>query len=97
MYPDSSEGLNQETDEGVYFFTVPFEPLNNWSPHRVNIWNNNFPTSEHAFQWKKFSEVEPAIGTEILNAVSPYMVAKITQANKDKKPKNWADIKVGIM
>jgi ribA/ribD-fused uncharacterized protein len=97
MYPDSSEGLNKETDDTVYFFTVPFEPLNNWSPHRVSIWNNNFSTSEHAFQWKKFSEVEPSIATDILNAESPYVVFKITQANKDKQPKNWIDIKVGIM
>jgi ribA/ribD-fused uncharacterized protein len=97
MYPDSSEGLNKETTEEIYFFTVPFEPLNNWSPHRVNIWNNSFPTSEHAFQWKKFSEMEPEIAVQILNAESPYAVSKISDSNKNKKPSNWTEIKIGIM
>jgi ribA/ribD-fused uncharacterized protein len=97
MYPTSSEGLNKETSESVYFFTVPFEPLNNWSSHKVNIWNKSFPTSEHAFQWKKFHEVEPAIADKILNAESPYLVSKISDANKEKKPNNWAEIKLVVM
>lgn len=97
MYPASSEGLNKETEEGIYFFTVPFEPLNNWSPHRVNIWNHIFPTSEHAFQWKKFNEVEPEIADKILNAGSPHIVSEITDSNRDKKPSNWAEIKLTVM
>lgn len=97
MYPESSEGLNKETEEGIYFFTVPFEPLNNWSPHQVKIWGKIFPTSEHAFQWKKFSEVEPEIADQILNAESPYAVSKISDANKDKKPANWSETKIGVM
>ena len=68
MYPDSSEGLNKETEDSIYFFTVPFEPLNNWSPHGIYIWDNYFPTSEHAFQWKKFYEVEPEIAKRIIAA-----------------------------
>ncbi len=97
MYPDSSEGLNKETEDSIYFFTVPFEPLNNWSPHRVSIWGIDFPTSEHAFQWKKFSEIEPSIANEILSAGSPYAVFKISSLNKSKKPDNWAEIKLFIM
>lgn len=97
MYPDLSEGLNKETEDSIYFFTVPFEPLNNWSPHGVNIWDVNFSTSEHAFQWKKFSEIEPNVANEILTARSPYIVFKIAKANKDKKPKDWHERKVSIM
>jgi len=97
MYPDSSEGLNKETEDGIYFFTVPFEPLNNWSPHRIYIWNNYFPTSEHAFQWKKFCEVEPEIAKNILSAESPYAVNKISNANKSKQPTDWYEKKLVVM
>lgn len=97
MYPNSSEGLNKETEDSIYFFTVPFEPLNNWSSHKVNIWGIDFPTSEHAFQWKKFSLVEPEIASKILSAGSPYMVFKIAKSNKNKQPKDWTERKVSIM
>lgn len=97
MYPDSSEGLNKETENSIYFFTVPFEPLNNWSAHQVNIWGINFPTSEHAFQWKKFSVIEPDIANKILSTGSPHAVFKISKANKDKKPTDWTEKKVMIM
>ena len=97
MYQDSSEGLNKETEDSVCFFTVPFEPLNNWSPHKVDIWGIDFQTSEHAFQWKKFSVVEPGIANEILLARSPYEVFKISKANKNKIPKDWAERKVMVM
>jgi len=97
MYPDSSEGLNKETEEGIYFFTVPFEPLNNWSPHRVFIWNIHFPTSEHAFQWRKFCEVEPEIAAKVLSAESLYAVSKISRANQDKQPIDWSEKKIDVM
>lgn len=53
MYPISSEGLNKETDEAVYFYTPAFDALNNFSAHTIDIWGKRFPTAEHAFQWKK--------------------------------------------
>ena len=61
MYPVSSEGLNIETDSKVLFFTPAFDALNNFSAHSVEIWGHLFPTVEHAFQWKKFSESNPDI------------------------------------
>jgi ribA/ribD-fused uncharacterized protein len=97
MYPDSSEGLNKETEDRIYFFTVPFEPLNNWSAHSIHIWDKDFLTSEHAFQWKKFSIVAPEIANKILLAKSPYAVFKISSLNKDKKPSDWHNKKLAIM
>jgi len=97
MYPNSSEGLNKETEDSIYFFTVPFDPLNNWSAHSIHIWGKDFLTSEHAFQWKKFSEVEPKIAEAILFAKSPYAVYKISSENKNKQPLDWNDKKVSIM
>lgn len=97
MYPTSSEGLNKETDSEVLFFTVPFEPLNNWSPHRINIWGKTFPTSEHAYIWRKYSDADPEIAEQIFNAESPFAVSKINEANKSKKSPGWADIKLSVM
>ncbi len=97
MYPDSSEGLNKETEDSIYFFTVSFEPLNNWSAHVIHIWGKDFYTSEHAFQWKKFSIVSPECANKILLAKSPYSVFKISFANKDKQPSDWSQKKIIVM
>ena len=71
MFPISSEGLNRETDQEIYFFTPAFEPLDNFSAFAVELWGQLFPTAEHAFQWKKFSQVRPDIAASILAARSP--------------------------
>ena len=97
MYPVSNEGLNKETNEAVYFFTNAFYPLDNFSAHSVELWDIRFPTSEHAFQWKKFSKVSPDIAGRILSAKSPDAVKKISDTNKSHQPINWSDIRVSIM
>jgi ribA/ribD-fused uncharacterized protein len=97
MYPTSSADLNRETDTAIYFFTVAFEPLNNFSAHMVRIWDKTFPTAEHAFQWKKFSVEHPDIAQSIYEAGSPEAVKKISDGNKDKAPLTWPEDKVAIM
>ncbi|MBU2539781.1 NADAR family protein [Patescibacteria group bacterium] len=97
MYPISDKNLNIETDEAVFFFTPAFHPLDNFSAHAVDLWGIKFPTAEHAFQWKKFSEVKPEVAKEILKAISPHVVKKISNTNKDKQPQTWHDEKVKIM
>lgn len=97
MYPISSGGLNKETEKAVYFFTTAFYPLDNFSAHAVQIWNQNFPTAEHAFQWKKFSVVRPDVAEEILRANSPHAVKEISDAKKTEQPITWKDEKVSVM
>ena len=97
MYPISSEGLNKETEKAVYFFTTAFYPLDNFSAHTIHIWDQNFPTAEHAFQWKKFSVVRPDIAQKILEADSPHAVKEISDANKTGQPISWRDEKVATM
>ncbi len=97
MYPNSSERLNRETDEEVYFFTPSFHCFDNFSAHQVSIWGINFPTAEHAFQWKKFSEVRPDLAANILAARSPEAAKHISDANKSNQPENWSDVRVGVM
>lgn len=84
MYPDSSENLNKETKNAVYFFTPAFYPLDNFSAHTVRIWGITFPTAEHAFQWKKFSVSHSKIAKSILAASSPDAVKKFPVGIKTK-------------
>lgn len=97
MYPLSSEGLNIETEKAIYFFTTAFYPLDNFSAHTIYIWDRNFPTVEHAFQWKKFSIVQPEISQRILESNSPHSVKRISDANKTKQPISWQNERVEVM
>lgn len=97
MYPNSSKGLNKETTKAVYFFTPAFHPLDNFSAHTVNLWGQKFPTAEHAFQWKKFSQSQPAIAKKILLSKNPHQAQEIATKNKSKIPADWHPRKVKVM
>jgi len=71
MYLTSSESLNKETNDKVYFFTPAFHPLDNFSAHAIYLWGLDFPTAEHAFQWKKFSKIRPDVAKKILTSKVP--------------------------
>lgn len=89
--------MNYQDDRAVAFFSVPYEALNNWSAHKVEIWSISFPTAEHAYQWKKFSQTAPDVAEKILSAPSPWATYQINKANHNKSPKNWNEQKLGIM
>ncbi len=97
MYPASSEGLNKETDEAIYFFTTAFEPLSTYSAHQVRSWGCVFPTAEHAFQWKKFSASHPDVAQSILEAGSPEAAKRIASAHKPQVLPAWYDERVAVM
>ena len=96
MYPKDYD-LNYEDDRTAAFFSVPFEALNNWSAHRVKIWGGEFPTAEHAFQWKKFSASAPKIAEQIMLAPSPWAVYQVAKANKSHADPRWNEIKLDVM
>lgn len=97
MYPDGNQNLNYETDDTVYFFTTAYEPLSNWSAHQIKVWGHTFPTAEHAFHYRKFSETAPELAAKIKNAVSPWAAMQIERANKSKRRSDWQEVKVSIM
>lgn len=97
MYPISSKGLNKETKTAVYFFTPAFDALNNFSAHQVKLRGRCFPTAEHAYQWRKFSAVEPDIAEKILNAGSPEDAQRVAHQHKLKMSRDWHDKKVAVM
>ncbi|MFH0853461.1 MAG: NADAR family protein [bacterium] len=96
MYPDSSQGLNKETNESIFFFTPAFHVFDNFSAHAVTIWEHTFPTAEHAYQWKKFSQ-DPNISKRILSARSPEAVNSLGRQNRNKIPQGWHDKKIDVM
>jgi len=83
--------------QGGFFYTPRYYPLDNFSAFSVNIWDKLFPTAEHAYQWKKFSNSKPAIAEEIYNATNPHQVKKISDAHKAACPNSWADYKLTHM
>ena len=98
MYPDSNLQLTYQTQDTVYFFTHAYDPLSNWSAHAVEIWGQIFPTVEHAFQWRKFSDLEPDTANAILFASSPWAAIQLNRTRgKGKLPENWSDVRTVIM
>ncbi len=97
MYPTSSEGLNKETDEAVYFFTPAFHPLDNCSAHTVRLWGMTFSTVEHAFHWRKFFIAQPDVASAIFDAPSPHAAMEITHKHKAEVPSTWYDERVAVM
>ena len=46
-------------------------PFTNWSPHMVHIWGLDFPTAEHAYQYKKHADRNPELAEQIRRATNP--------------------------
>ncbi len=75
---------NKETSDSIYFFTPRFYAFDNFSAYAVEVWGMKFPTSEHAYQWRKYKDTYPELALEIFNATSAYKTKKIADANRDK-------------
>lgn len=97
MYPSSDRNLSYETDEAIYFFSHAFDPLNNWSAHAINIWGKRFPSVEHAYHYRKFSDALPEVAQAILDAPSPRAAMQVERRHKKRRRADWEDVKQGIM
>ncbi|GEM_PF-619053 len=97
VYPGSSQDLNKTTENSVYFYTPKFYIFDNFSAHTINIWGIKFPTAEHAYQWKKFSDSTPSIANEIIKADSPSAVKKISNNHKNEASTKWDEERVLVM
>lgn len=91
------EYLNTEDEDGVYWYSSPFEPLNNWSAHAVKIWDKEFKTAEHAYHWAKYKDDHPEIAKQIADSPSPYAAFAITREHMNKRPKDWDSGKKAVM
>jgi len=81
----------------VGFYEREFYVFSNFSCFEVEWKGRIWKTSEHAYQASHFFETAPELVEEIFNAKSAHDAFKIAKTNADKAPKNWEEIKVGIM
>lgn len=95
MWPE--EYLNYEDDEAIYWFSNPYEPLNNWSAHAVRIGGEEFKTVEHAYHYQKYKDDHPEVAKIIKEAPSPWAAMQIDRMHVKKRRSDWQKVKVGIM
>jgi len=88
---------NYTTESQVYFYSPQFYVFDNFSAYSVKIWGHVFPTSEHAYQWKKYINVKPDLAEKIRTANSPSAVKKISDANKEHADPDFYSKKVSFM
>jgi ribA/ribD-fused uncharacterized protein len=77
MDGDVLDGPFSQVDEFVLAFVTSDVPFTNWSAHQISIWGMRFATVEHAYQYKKFIEVDPELALKIKNATSPWRAKKL--------------------
>lgn len=95
MYPELYR--NKEDESTVYWFSSPYDALNNWSAHVVEAWGRKFFTLEHAYHFRKFNDSHSEIAEKIANANSPWAAMKLARKYADKIRPDWENVKVGIM
>ena len=89
--------LKEKMDEVIGFYPREFYCFDNFSSFKVKYDGYLYSSVEEAYQALGFKESAPNIYQEIINCYSAHEAQKIAYANKDKRRKDWDEIKVGIM
>lgn len=71
-------------------------PFTNWSPHAVKVWGIDFPTAEHAYQYKKHLYDNPKLAEDIRAAPTPE-AAKLLSWSKPINQKRWDKQRQAVM
>lgn len=82
-------------NEPVLFYGGNFGCFSNMSSYAVEIDEIVFMTSEHAYQYQKFSD--PVIKEKVRDSRSGYEAKMIAVENAKKVIPNWHEIKVEVM
>jgi ribA/ribD-fused uncharacterized protein len=56
-----------------------------------------FPTIEHGYHYRRFSDDFPEIAEKILRAPSPWAAMQVECRHKTRRRNDWQDVKVGIL
>lgn len=94
-YPKQAPAKSEEPKVCINFFEGDFALLQPTSPHAVMIDEHLFPTCEHAYQARKFTQ--PYIIEEIKNAQSPNEAQGLALRHKDERVVDWTEIKITAM
>ena len=89
--------LKEKMNEVIGFYPREFYCFDNFSSFKVKYDGYLYSSVEEAYQALGFKESAPNIYQEIINCYSAHEAQKIAYANKDKRRKDWDEIKVGIM
>jgi hypothetical protein len=89
-----NHGLDNDTQ--VFFYEQEFYVLSNFSSFRLFWKGHDFPTSEHAYHWEKFSN-NPNCQSYILESRSAHDALKWAQYWSNLVRPDWNDIKVDVM
>jgi len=81
----------------VAFYEREYYCFSNFSSFAVKWRGKLWQTSEHAYQAAHFFKTAPKLAETIYHAKSAHEAYKIAKGNANKAPKNWEEIKVGIM
>ena len=89
--------LKEKMNDVIGFYPREFYCFDNFSSFKVKYDGYLYSSVEEAYQALGFKESAPDIYQEIINCYSAHEAQKIAYANKDKRRKDWDEIKVGIM
>lgn len=81
----------------IFFYPPEYYVFDNFSSFQVEYKGKVYPTSEHAYQSSKFVNSDSELAERIKNSKSAHEAFKLAEANKDKKERNWDEIKLKIM
>lgn len=89
--------LSEKMDEVVGFYPREFYCFDNFSSFKVEYDGYLYSSVEEAYQTLGFVESAPEIAEKIRKSHSAHEAQKIAYENKDKRQKNWDEIKVSVM
>lgn len=91
------ENHKLDTDTHVFFYEQDFYVLSNFSAFQVQVDGRLFMTSEHAYHYEKFRDVNQLIANQILHASSAHNAFKIAEKNKEHRRADWDEVKESVM
>jgi ribA/ribD-fused uncharacterized protein len=91
-----TENHKLDNDLQVFFYEQDFYVLSNFSAFMVEVFDQLFPTSEHAYHWAKFPD-DPLKQSAIRLAKSAHDAFKMAERWKQYRRPDWDEVKVGTM
>lgn len=89
--------LSEKMCEVVGFYPREFYCFDNFSSFKIMYKGTLYSSVEEAYQALGFVDSAPEIASQIKNSFSAHEAQKIAYANKDKRRKDWDNIKVSVM
>lgn len=89
--------LSEKMDDAIGFYPREFYCFDNFSSFKVLYKGYLYSSVEEAYQSIGFEETAPEIAKEIKECYSAHEAQRIAYSNRDKRRKDWNEVKVSIM